>query len=250
VPFEVGENESTAGANVPHDMPGSTRPVQIIRPEVCNPSAWRLPSFTLACRLFPQQAEGKKVDARSDIFSFGSVLYEMVTGQRAFHGESKLSTLSAILKDDPKPVSGIAQDVPRDLEKIISRCLRKDPERRFQHIDDLKVALLDLKEESDWGKLVPVLVGPRQWKSRLVLAIAGAVLLLALAGIELRFLRPAPRAVSRATPLTSYPGRQITPALSPDGKQVAFAWDGERGSNFNIYIKLVDAGAPLRLTVT
>src|SRR5260370_3011164 len=53
-PFEVGENESTAGANVPHDMPGSTRPVQIIRREVCNPSAWRLPSFTLACRLFPQ----------------------------------------------------------------------------------------------------------------------------------------------------------------------------------------------------
>jgi serine/threonine protein kinase len=80
----------------------------------------------------PEQAEGKKVDGRSDIFSFGSVLYEMVTGRRAFHGDSKLSTLSAILKEDPKPVSGITPDVPRDLEKIISRCLRKDPHRRFQ----------------------------------------------------------------------------------------------------------------------
>ena len=101
----------------------------------------------------PEQAEGKKVDARSDIFSFGSVLYEMVTGRRAFHGDSKLSTLSAILKDDPKPVSSITPDVPRDLEKIISRCLRKDPERRFQHMADLKVALEELKEESDSGKL-------------------------------------------------------------------------------------------------
>jgi serine/threonine protein kinase len=60
----------------------------------------------------PEQAEGKKVDARSDIFSFGSVLYEMVTGRRAFHGDSKLSTLSAILKEDPKPVSSITPDVP------------------------------------------------------------------------------------------------------------------------------------------
>src|SRR6266849_2514234 len=80
----------------------------------------------------PEQAEGKEIDARSDIFSFGAVLYEMVTGKRAFHGDSKLSTLSAILKEDPKPVSSIVTDVPRDLEKIISQCVRKDPDRRFQ----------------------------------------------------------------------------------------------------------------------
>src|SRR5215470_16195413 len=100
-----------------------------------------------------EQAEGKTLDARSDIFSFGSVIYEMVTGSRAFHGDSKLSTLSAILKDDPKAVSSVVQDVPRDLEKIISRCLRKDPARRFQHMDDVNVALEELKEESDSGKL-------------------------------------------------------------------------------------------------
>src|SRR5580765_4188598 len=100
----------------------------------------------------PEQAEGKKVDARSDIFSFGSVLYEMVTGRRAFHGDSKLSTLSAILKEDPNPVSSIVPDVPRDLEKIISRCLRKDAERRFQTMADLRVALEELKEESESGK--------------------------------------------------------------------------------------------------
>ena len=70
----------------------------------------------------PEQAEGKKVDARSDIFSLGSVLYEMVTGQRAFQGTSKMSTLSAILHQEPKPVSGIAPAIPADLEKLINRC--------------------------------------------------------------------------------------------------------------------------------
>ena len=75
----------------------------------------------------PEQAEGKKLDGRSDIFAFGSVLYEMVTRRRAFQGETRMSTLSAILKDEPKPVSDASPAVPRELEKIISRCLRKDP---------------------------------------------------------------------------------------------------------------------------
>src|SRR2546422_427353 len=81
----------------------------------------------------PEQAEGKKVDARSDIFSFGSVLYEMVTGCRAFEGGTKIAALSAILHQDPKPVSEISPGVPAELEKMIARCLRKDPERRAQH---------------------------------------------------------------------------------------------------------------------
>jgi eukaryotic-like serine/threonine-protein kinase len=101
----------------------------------------------------PEQAQGKKVDGRSDIFSFGSVLYEMVTGKRAFSGDSKISTLSAILKQEPEAVSSVVNSVPRDLDRIISRCLRKDVARRFQHMDDLQLALLDLKEESESGKL-------------------------------------------------------------------------------------------------
>src|SRR5712692_1336012 len=198
----------------------------------------------------PEQAEAKKVDARSDIFSFGSMLYEMVSGRRAFHGDSTLSTLSAILTDDPKPVSGIVPDVPRDLEKIISRCLRKDPARRFQHMDDLKLALLDLKEESDSGKLLGATAtsAPGGRKSRLPWMLGAAVLLLMGAGVWLWFLRPTSHPIPRTVPLTSYPGRQMMPAFSPDGKQVAFSWDGEKGDNFDIYVKLVDAGAPLRLT--
>ena len=101
----------------------------------------------------PEQAEGRKVDRRSDIFSFGSVLYEMVTGRRAFEGTNKISTLGAILHTEPTAASGISAGVPTELDKIIARCLRKDPERRAQGIADISLALEELKQESESGRL-------------------------------------------------------------------------------------------------
>ncbi len=199
----------------------------------------------------PEQAEGKKVDARSDIFSFGSLLYEMVTGNEPFRRDSKLSTLSAILRDEPKPVSAVMSDAPRDLEKIIARCLRKDPARRFQHMADVKVALQELKEESESGQLTNIVQPPTPNRRilRWTWIVTGAAILLVLvAATGFWFLRPKSHPTPTTIPLTSYPGSQINPAFSPDGKQVAFAWEGEKGDNFDIYVKLVDAGAPLRLT--
>jgi len=99
----------------------------------------------------PEQAEGRKVDARSDIFSFGSVLYEMVTGRRPFEGATKMSTISAILQKEPPPPGGLAPNLPAELEKIILRCLRKDRDRRTQHIDDVKLALEELRDDSASG---------------------------------------------------------------------------------------------------
>src|ERR1035438_3168563 len=120
----------------------------------------------------PEQAQGKPVDARSDIFSFGAVLYEMVTGRRAFRGDRKLSILSAILKEEPESARSLRKEIPQELERIITRCLRKNPERRFQHMDDLKVALEEVKEESDSGAAAMLTAPPRRrWPNLMLLWI-------------------------------------------------------------------------------
>ena len=114
----------------------------------------------------------------------------MSTGRRAFQGETKLSTLSAILREEPKPASELAPTVPRDLEKIIQRCLRKDPERRYQSMKDVKIALEELKEESDSGHLSAV-PQPQRSSRRWVLAAVAAVVLLGAGGMALWWrLRP------------------------------------------------------------
>ena len=197
----------------------------------------------------PEQAEGKKVDARSDIFSFGSVLYEMVTGGQAFHGDTKASTLAAILKDNPRPASQLVDGLPREVERLISRCLRKDVNQRSQHIDDVKIALEELKEESDSGVLGTAAVAKTKPGYRLtwVLTIVAA-LLIGAAGLWFRLKSGSPEVPLVAVPLTSYGGLELWPTLSPDGTQVAFSWDGEKQNKFDIYVKQIGVEPPFRLT--
>src|SRR5262245_3090863 len=198
----------------------------------------------------PEQAEGKKIDARSDIFSFGSVLYEMVTGQRAFQGDSKMSTLAAILNKDPRPVKELSETIPYDLEKIITRCLRKAPERRWQTMGDLKVALQELKEESDSGKLTPsAIVQPARRRGPWAV---GVLTLVCVTAFVIWLTGPTgkrhPQPALTAVPLTSYPGQERQPTFSPDGNQVAFSWNGEKQDNFDIWVKLIGSATQLRLT--
>jgi len=104
----------------------------------------------------PEQAEGKRVDGRSDIFSFGSVLYEMLTGKRAFEGRSGISTLSSILRDDVRPIYEAAPDVPPLLEQIVLRCLPKEPAARWQSMKEIETALLTLLRQVDpEGRFAP-----------------------------------------------------------------------------------------------
>jgi Tol biopolymer transport system component/tRNA A-37 threonylcarbamoyl transferase component Bud32 len=202
----------------------------------------------------PEQAEGRPLDPRSDIFSFGAVLYEMVTGQRAFRGETSMSTISSILRDDPQPAGTLSADVPRDLEKIIARCLRKDPERRFQTMADVRVAILELKEESESGRLAMPAAAPAAKQNRLWAFGACAVILVAAAvyfGLRSRQTAPVVSGADpRTVPFTSYVTAQEDPAFSPDGNQIAFSWSGDRDQNpaRHIYVKLIGTDTPLQLT--
>jgi eukaryotic-like serine/threonine-protein kinase len=172
----------------------------------------------------PEQAEGKSVDARGDIFSFGAVLYEMITGQRAFRGESKISTLAAIVEKDPQPPSEISA-MPPELERLITRCLRKDINRRSQNLADVKLALEELRDESESGKLTaPAGAVPRRpsW------AIFGALALVAAAlGSILLLLRHPTANTSDLIPVRITSNGPDSPvetfSLSPDGKYLAYS---------------------------
>jgi serine/threonine protein kinase len=195
----------------------------------------------------PEQAAGKKVDGRSDIFSFGAVLYEMVTGRRAFAGNSTAETLAAVLREQPKTPSQLTPEVPRDLEKVILRCLQKEPDRRFQHMADVKVELQEIKEESDSRPAAAQV--PTRWRRRwwVAAALFGALVLAVAA-----WLRSHPRGIElpspRLVPLASIHGYETDPTFSPDGGQIAFSWEGEKRDNWDIYLKMIGSSEIRRLT--
>ena len=199
----------------------------------------------------PEQAEGKKVDPRSDIFSFGSVLYEMVTGRRAFRGETRMSTLTTIIRGEPEPLRSLAPGAPAELDRIIHRCLRKDSGYRFQHMDDLKVALREVQEESESGAGMAQQAAGKPRSRQVLATVLAAVVLLATAGAYLwwsRFRSAPPSPEPVITRLTSDPGLTMHPALSPDGKLVAYSSDRSGEGSLDIWVQQLAGGQPIRLT--
>jgi Tol biopolymer transport system component len=196
----------------------------------------------------PEQAEGKAVDHRSDIFSLGVVFYEMLTGRRPFRGDSPTSVLSSILKDTPPPVTELNPDIPRDLVKVCRRCLAKYPSRRYQSAVDLRNELEELKQELDSGTLKAPPARPRR-RGRLGVGIGAGVALVAAAVGVFALLSRVDRATPEALqihPLTSFEGMEGTPTWSPDGSLVAFSHAG--AGSLDIYVMPAGGGEPLRLT--
>jgi Tol biopolymer transport system component len=173
----------------------------------------------------------------------------MVTGMKAFSGTTMSETLSAVQRAQPKRPAELITDLPADLETVIRRCLRKEPDRRFQHIIDAKIALLEIKEDSE-SAVQEARPTPRPRRGRLLAAVAIPIVALAAATAWLlRSRSPAELPPMRVVPLTSLRGGEMHPTFSPDGRQVAFAWDGgKEGAPLDIYVTMLGSPEPRRLT--
>ena len=203
----------------------------------------------------PEQAAGRPVDARSDVFSFGSVLFEMITGTRAFERDTSMSTLAAIINEPAQPVTQVNAHVPRDLERLIVRCHRKDPARRVQSMADLRSAFEELRDDLDSGRLsgsAPVLVvRPRRRALRLA-GISALALALLAAAYYAGTLRRAPAAPNNPSwtivPTTADLGVTIDPTVTASGDFIAYASDRHDGSNLDIWVQPTAGGDPVRVT--
>jgi len=184
-----------------------------------------------AAYMSPEQARGKTVDGRSDIFSLGIVLYQLLSGALPFPGESAVDILSAILHDDPFPLTTMAPNVPRDLARVVERCLEKDPEERFQSMRDLALELKSIRRDIEAGRISyttgssRIRARPRSGARPGLLLGLGALGFAALAGsfwIRWKAASPTVR-IRRIT--TS--GRASSPVISPNGSLIAYVEDGE-----------------------
>src|SRR5262249_39020452 len=185
-------------------------------------------------------------------FSFGAVLYEMLTGARAFHGETAAETMTAILRDEPPALADSGRNVPPALAATIVHCLEKKPEHRFQSARDLAFALETANAPSGRSAPLPMPATPSRssvWTRRA--AVAAIVLLAAAIGWLLRSRRAAAPASSpwndiTMSLLTTDPGYEGEPSFSPDGRTIAYVADRE--GNFDIYLQHVEGGPAINLT--
>jgi serine/threonine protein kinase len=206
----------------------------------------------------PEQLQGKPADPRSDIFSFGLVLYEMLTGKRAVSAEDPASAISEIMLGSAPEVDTSSLRLPVELGRLVHRCLAKQPGDRWQSARDIQWVLEDMRSAPS----IPAAAGVAPSTDRpakafqsvsraAVIGLFSCMLLLGSGGLWWLKTRLPDIPEWRVQPLTAYSGLESMPALSPDGKLVAFVWNGDRGDNFDIYVKRIgDETLPLRITAS
>ena len=171
----------------------------------------------------PEQLEGKEADARSDIFGFGAVLYEMATGKKAFEGKTTASVIAAVLASEPTPISTLQPMTPPALERVVKTCLAKDPEERFQSAHDLNLQLKWIAEAVSQSGVSAPAVRRDKSREKFAWALAGVLLIVATVGAYLRLARtPARFIVAEIPPPERARGVGGPPVISPDGSSLAF----------------------------
>jgi Tol biopolymer transport system component len=192
----------------------------------------------------PEQLEGKEADARTDIFAFGAVLYEMATGRKAFEGKSQASLISAIMSSEPAPISTVQPMCPPALDRVVKMCLAKDPEDRWQSAGDVGKELKWIAEGSQAGVPAPV-TARRKKRERLAWGMTTLILLLALAAAIGAAIRYAHRAAALSRPMRAsivLPEKTALRgvAVSPDGRRLAFVAREASGNNL-LWIRPLDS---------
>jgi len=204
-----------------------------------------------AAYMSPEQALGAPVDHRTDLFSLGTVLYEMITGRLPFNGRSVTETIDQIRHAQPDPVARYNHGVPPELERILRKLHEKSRENRYQSARELEVDLRNLRRDSTSGERIAASAGSSQQRRRISLpiVIALGVALLALAGAafvyQSRTAAPAGREL-RLQQLTYEPGLESEPALSKDGKYLAYTSD--QAGHLDIYVIPTAGGQAIRVT--
>ncbi len=200
-----------------------------------------------AAYMSPEQARARPIDRRSDIWSFGCVLFEMLTGKMVFGGESVTDTLAEIVKTEPD-WRRLPANTPRPIDALLQRCLKKDPRQRLQAIGEARIVIEDvLTGKTRIDEHRPNILTKKKRNPALVGILgfaAGAVL---VAAIGWWIMRPSSRpAAMHFSAVTSFAGVQAQPALSPDGRSVAFI--SNRDGHYNIYVGLVRGGELVQIT--
>ncbi len=190
----------------------------------------------------PEQLEARETDARTDIFAFGAVLYEMATGQKAFSGKSQASLVSAILRDEPRPIVALAPMTPSALDRLVRTCLAKDPEDRWQSAGDIARELKWIAEGSVAGAAVFTAdAGRQRRRERLAWAVAALAVVLGSIAVLLSRRPQAPEELTRFTIMP--PSGQIffgEVALSPDARRILFLLQDEAGRD-SIGVRSLDS---------
>jgi Tol biopolymer transport system component len=208
----------------------------------------------------PEQARGQATDARTDLFALGALLYEMLSGQRAFKGDTTADTMFAIVKEDPPDLAGLRPDVPLALQRIVRHCLEKNPAERFQSAHDVAFALESSSDSGATTLNVPLLGGAartmRGPRSRALAGVAiGVTVVLTIWLVVWRTgssrhaagdVAAMPIVIGTATQLTADDGLEIDPAISPDGKLLAYA--AGKATQMRIFIRPVTGGRTIALS--